>query len=125
MVQLDLVAVLVRWPALLRGAGFTRALSAAAAVAGVGLGMACGWARASGPRALAAAVMDCVELIRNTPCIVPLFFIDVGLPSLGVKLSPEVAATIAMVVNLGAYAAEVVCAGIATTPQGQLDAAWR
>jgi polar amino acid transport system permease protein len=64
-----------------------------------------------------------VELIRNTPFIVQLFFIYFGLPSLGLKLSPEWAAIIAMVVNLGAYAAEIVRAGIEHTPRGQVEAA--
>ena len=59
-----------------------------------------------------------VELIRNTPFIVQLFFIFFGLPSLGVKLTPEVASVIAMVVNLGAYAAEIVRAGIEQHAQG-------
>ena len=123
MIQLDFMAVLDQWPALLKGAGFTLALSGTAALAGVGLGVACGWARASGPRPLAAAVATYVELIRNTPFIVQLFFIYFGLPSLGVKLSPELASVLAMVVNLGAYAAEIVRAGIENTPQGQLEAA--
>lgn len=123
MIQLDFVAVLEQWPALLRGAGFTLGLSAVAALLGVGLGVACGWARAWGPRPLAAVVSVYVELIRNTPFIVQLFFIYFGLPSLGVKLSPEVASVIAMVVNLGAYAAEIVRAGIENTPRGQIEAA--
>lgn len=42
MIQFDFMAVLDQWPALVKGAGFTLALSAKAAVAGVGLGMACG-----------------------------------------------------------------------------------
>jgi polar amino acid transport system permease protein len=63
-----------------------------------------------------------VELIRNTPFIVQLFFIFFGLPSLGVRLSPEVASVLAMVINLGAYAAEIVRAGIESTPRGQVEA---
>ncbi len=123
MIQFDFGAVLSQWPALARGAGFTLALSGAAAVLGVGLGIVCGWVRANGPRPLAAAVAVYVELIRNTPFIVQLFFIYFGLPSLGLKLSPEVASVIAMVINLGAYAAEIVRAGIDNTPQGQIEAA--
>jgi len=123
MIQLDFLAVLAEWPALLRGAAFTLALSAVAALLGVGLGIACGWARALGPRALARVVAVYVELVRNTPFIVQLFFIFFGLPSLGVKLTPEVASVIAMVVNLGAYAAEIVRAGIDNTPRGQVEAA--
>ena len=93
------------------------------AVLGMGLGVCCGWARSLGPRWLAAIVSVYVELIRNTPFIVQLFFIFFGLPSIGVKLSPEVASIIAMVVNLGAYAAEIVRAGIDNTPRGQIEAA--
>ncbi|MBL8301993.1 MAG: amino acid ABC transporter permease [Ideonella sp.] len=123
MIQFDFAAVLVQWPALLRGAAFTLLLSAVAAVIGVVLGIACGWARVHGPRAVAWVVAAYVELVRNTPFIVQLFFIFFGLPSLGVKLSPEVASVIAMVVNLGAYAAEIVRAGIEGTPRGQIEAA--
>lgn len=123
MVTLDFGAVLAEWPALLRGAAFTLGLTAASAVLGVGLGVACGWARAWGPAWLRTLVGVYVELIRNTPFIVQLFFIFFGLPSLGVKLTPELASVIAMVVNLGAYAAEIARAGIEGTPKGQLEAA--
>ena len=37
--------------------------------------------------------------------------------------SPEIASVIAMVVNLGAYAAEIARAGIEGTPRGQIEAA--
>ena len=40
-----------------------------------------------------------------------LFFVFFGLPAAGVK-PPEIASIIAMVVNLGAYAAEIVRAGL-------------
>ena len=123
MITLDFGAVLSEWPALLRGAGFTLALSAVAAAGGLALGVACGWARAWGPKPLAAAVGVYVELIRNTPFIVQLFFIYFGLPSLGIKFTPEFASVLAMVINLGAYAAEIVRAGIMGTPRGQIEAA--
>ncbi len=64
-----------------------------------------------------------MELIRNTPFIVQLFFIFFGLPAAGFKLSPEVASIIAMVMNLGAYATEIIRAGIEATPRGQIEAA--
>lgn len=120
---LDFGAVLAEWPALLRGAAFTLLLSALAAAGGLLLGVACGWARAWGPKPLQHAVGVYVELIRNTPFIVQLFFIFFGLPSLGVKLTPEIASVLAMVINLGAYAAEIVRAGIEGTPKGQIEAA--
>ncbi len=123
MVALDFGAVLAEWPLLAKGAAFTLGLTVVSAVLGVALGVACGWARANGPAALRAAVGVYVELIRNTPFIVQLFFIFFGLPSMGVKLSPEVASIIAMVLNLGAYATEIMRAGIEATPRGQIEAA--
>ena len=122
MVSLDFAAVLVDWPLLLRGVAVTVVLTAVSAVAGVAVGVLCGWARAWGPTCLARVVAVYVELVRNTPFIVQLFFIFFGLPSLGVRLSPEWASVIAMVINLGAYAAEIVRAGIEATPRGQVEA---
>ena len=123
MVSLDFGAVLAEWPLLLRGLVATAVLTAVSAVVGVALGVACAWARSWGPRPLAMAVAAYVELIRNTPFIVQLFFLFFGLPSLGVRLSPEAASVLAMVINLGAYAAEIVRAGIDNTPRGQIEAA--
>jgi polar amino acid transport system permease protein len=123
MITLDFGAVLSQWPQLLRGAAFTVGLTAVSAVLGVSLGVACGWARAWGPAWLKWIAGAYVELIRNTPFIVQLFFVFFGLPSLGVKLTPEIASVIAMVINLGAYAAEIARAGIEGTPRGQIEAA--
>ena len=64
-----------------------------------------------------------VELIRNTPFIVQLFFVFFGLPSLGVQLNAWEAGLIAMVVNLAAYSTEIIRAGIDATPKGQIEAA--
>lgn len=123
MITLDFPAVLAEWPLLLRGAAFTLGLTAVAAVLGLALGVACAWARAWGPAPLRLLAGGYVELIRNTPFIVQLFFVFFGLPSLGLRLSPEVASILAMVINLGAYAAEIVRAGIDGTPRGQIEAA--
>ena len=123
MIQLDFAAVLVDWPLLVRGALFTLGLTAVATVLGVALGIACARARTHGPAWLRALAAAYVELIRNTPFIVQLFFIFFGLPSLGLRLSSEMASIIAMTLNLGAYAAEIVRAGIENTPRGQLEAA--
>jgi polar amino acid transport system permease protein len=45
-----------------------------------------------------------------------------ALPSIGLRWSPYTAALTAMVVNLGAYAAEIVRAGIESIPKGQIEA---
>jgi polar amino acid transport system permease protein len=73
-----------------------------------------GWAR--------QLVATYVELIRNTPFLVQLFFIYFGLPSLGLRLNPVAAAIVAMTVNLAAYGIEIVGAGIDAVSKGQREA---
>lgn len=122
-IELDFLAVLAQWPLLLHGVAWTLGLTAISAVLGLALGVACGWTRSSGPVWLRWVVGAYVELIRNTPFIVQLFFVFFGLPAAGVKLTPEIASVIAMVINLGAYSAEIIRAGIEATPKGQFEAA--
>jgi polar amino acid transport system permease protein len=123
MIELDFGAVLEQWPLLVHGALLTLALTAISTIVGIALGIACAWVRVNGAGPARLLVASYVELVRNTPFIVQLFFIFFGLPSLGVKLTPEIASVIAMVVNLGAYSAEIVRAGIEATPRGQVEAA--
>ena len=122
-IEFDFAAVLSEWPLLLRGVAWTIGLTAVGTVLGMIVGTFCAWARADGPKWLRAIVGTYVELIRNTPFIVQLFFIFFGLPAAGVKLTPEVASVIAMVLNLGAYSTEIIRAGIEATPKGQIEAA--
>lgn len=122
-VELDFAAVWADWPMLLEGVAWTLGLTAVSAVVGVLVGVACAWARHEGPPWLRWPAGAYVELIRNTPFIVQLFFVFFGLPALGLRLSPEVSSVLAMVINLGAYSTEIVRAGLRATPRGQLDAA--
>ncbi len=107
---------------LLRGTLLTLRLSAETMLLGLVLGVLGAWAKTSPLRLLRGAVQVYVELIRNTPFLVQLFLIYLGLPSIGLRFSPDGAALLAMVVNLGAYATEIVRAGIEAVPRGQIEA---
>ena len=63
-----------------------------------------------------------VEVIRNTPLIVQLFLIFFGLPSLGLKLDVITASVLALTINLAAYTAEIVRAGLESIPKSQIEA---
>jgi polar amino acid transport system permease protein len=115
--------VVDHWPELLDGALLTIRLSAMAMVLGLGIAVVCAYARTTGPRPVRCLIAVYVEIIRNTPFLVQIFLIYFSLPSLGIRLDANEAALVAMVANLGAYATEIVRAGIDAVPQGQIEAA--
>lgn len=109
-------------PVIARGVAVTVELIVVGGALGTGLGIACAWARTLGPKWLRPMVSAYVELIRNTPFLIQLFFIFFGLPAAGFSLTEMQAAILAMVINLGAYACEIIRAGIEATPRGQFEA---
>src|SRR5690606_10338253 len=67
------------------------------------------------------AVKLYVELARNTPLLIQLFFVYFALPSLGLKISGFAAAIITMTFMGGAYLTEVLRAGVEAVPRAQLE----
>ncbi len=114
--------VLAEWPRLLDGLLLTLGLSAAGIALGTALGIGLAVVRATGPRPVAALVAGYVEVIRNTPFLIQLFIIFFGLPPLGLRLSAPEAALLALTINLGAYATEIVRAGIESVHPSQIEA---
>ncbi|ETX12399.1 polar amino acid ABC transporter permease [Marinomonas ushuaiensis DSM 15871] len=92
-------------------------------ILGIAVGTSCASIRQYGNKTSQRVVSIYVELIRNTPFIVQLFFIFFGLPALGVRLSPWEASMIALTINLGAYSTEIIRAGLASISKGQIEAA--
>jgi polar amino acid transport system permease protein len=115
-------AVLAAWPLLLKGTWITIQLSLTATVLGLAVAIVCAWIKTSGPKGLRFVVNAYIELVRNTPFLVQLFFFFFALPALGLRWSAYAAALVAMVVNLGAYATEIIRAGIESIPHGQVEA---
>lgn len=111
------------WPALLEGLWTTIMLTTLATVGGVALGILGAALRSGKPGFFGHVWGAYVELIRNTPFVVQLFFIVFGLPGIGLKLTAGQAALIAMLINLGAYSTEIIRAGIQVAPKGQWEAA--
>jgi polar amino acid transport system permease protein len=114
--------LLREWPLLLDGLLLTLRLSVVAMILGVLLGCASAAGSVYGPKWVRGLVLGYVEAIRNTPFLVQLFLVFLGLPALGVRLSPNAAAALALTVNVGAYASEIFRAGIESVPHGQVEA---
>jgi polar amino acid transport system permease protein len=120
---LDFWPVAERWPALLGGIWMSLLLTAIGVAGGSALGIFGALARRSRLRPLRWMMRGYVELFRNTPLLVQLFLIYLGLPTFGIRLSPLAAACLALVLNNAAYTTEIIRAGIAATPPGQVEAA--
>lgn len=110
------------WPLLLEGAWVTIQLSVMSMVFGLIIAVICAAAKINGNGLLRFLVNCYIEIIRNTPFIIQLFVFFFVFPSIGVKWSAHTAALLAMTVNLGAYASEIVRAGIESIPKGQVEA---
>jgi polar amino acid transport system permease protein len=114
--------VLATWPQLLEGTWITVKLSLSATALGLVVAIFGAWGKTAGPAWLRWIINIYIELIRNTPFLVQLFFFFFALPAVGLRWSPTTAALVAMVVNLGAYATEIIRAGIESIPKGLIEA---
>jgi polar amino acid transport system permease protein len=85
------------------------------------LGLFCAIAR-TGRSAAARVAGAYVEAIRNTPLLVQIFIVYFGLASIGIRFNAFTAAIAALVINVGAYTAEIVRAGIESVPRSQREA---
>jgi putative glutamine transport system permease protein len=72
---------------------------------------------------LSAVVGFVIDIIRNLPLLLIIFFTYFGLPELGIVTNPTVASIIALVVFEGAMLAEIVRSGIAAVDPGQMEGA--
>jgi len=63
-----------------------------------------------------------VEIIRNTPFLVQIYFIYFALPLVGLRLDPTPTAIVALGINGGAYAIEIIRGGVQSISRGQIEA---
>ncbi|MFV0632785.1 amino acid ABC transporter permease [Demequina sp.] len=91
---------------------------------GMVLAIAAALARLSRNRLLSGAARLYISVIRGTPLLVQLFVVFYGLPSVGLVIDTWPSAVIALSLNVGGYAAEVVRAAILSVDKGQWEAAY-
>ncbi|ANN66644.1 amino acid ABC transporter permease [Bordetella bronchialis] len=121
--SLDFSSLWPYWPVFLKGAWLTLKMTAVAIFFGVVLGTLVAFAKRSRYRLLSRACAVYIEAVRNTPFLVQIFLLFFGLASAGIRLPTFTAAVLAMIVNIGAYAAEIIRAGLESVPRGQIEAA--
>ena len=121
--KFDFAFLADKWPDFVAGAWLTIQLTVLSIALGFALGTLCALVRVYGGPVLRRLVGAYVEAIRNTPLLIQIFIVYFGLSSLGLKLSADVSAVIALTVNMGAYSTEIMRAGIQSIQRTQLEAA--
>ncbi|EBA07855.1 amino acid ABC transporter permease [Sagittula stellata] len=111
------------WDILVLGAARTIALTLLAIVVAAPLSILLGWALASGPRRGRWPINAYVEVFRNTPYMIHLFFIFFALPRFGIGLDPYGAAVASLCLMVAAFGTKIVESGLRATPPGQTEAA--
>lgn len=108
--------------ALAAGLLVTLEISLAALVLAFALGILIAALRAAPNRALRGIATTYVEVLRNIPLLVQVFFLFFALPSIGIKLEAFLCGVIGLGVYSSAFVAEAIRSGIAAVPKGQLEA---
>ncbi|MFK4826004.1 amino acid ABC transporter permease [Paenochrobactrum sp. BZR 588] len=110
------------WDALISGVYTTLTLALISAAIGIIIGIYGAYLIRGGSRPVRAFLQSYIEVIRNTPILIQIFIIFFGLPVLGIKLDPMIAASVALSLYFGAYSIEIIRSGIDSIPASQTEA---
>ena len=122
MIELNFQQIWKYQNLLVDGALLTLALTLIATLAGLVIGVAGAALLRNGPGPVRWVIRGYVEVIRNTPMLIQLFLIFFVLPSFGLKLPPTESAAVSLSLYFGAYATEIVRAGLDSIPRNQIEA---
>ncbi|MFT4000902.1 MAG: amino acid ABC transporter permease [Rhizobium sp.] len=108
---------------LFEGALVTLGLTVFAMTAGLAIGFVIAVMRMSHYKLLSIPAYFYIWIFRGTPLLVQLIIIFTGLPQLGIKFTVIQSTLLGLALCEAAYLAEIVRAGIAAVPRGQVNAA--
>jgi glutamine transport system permease protein len=122
-VQFDWSVVWGALPHLLQGARLTVLIALTGLAGGLAIGVVVGLLRAFGNSALSTLSVAYVELIRGTPIVVQVMFIYFALPMVAdIRIDPLMAAILSIMINAGAYIAEIVRGAVISVSRGLKEA---
>lgn len=116
-------AVFARIDFILAGLAVTLGVSLATLAASFALGIGLALCRIAPQRLLRLGATVYIDVFRNTPFLVQLFFFYFGLPEIGVDVEPILCGIIALSLSTATHNAEVLRAGIEAVERGVVEAA--
>ncbi|AOV96479.1 glutamine ABC transporter permease GlnP [Edwardsiella hoshinae] len=121
--QFDWSAIWDAIPLLLEGAKLTLWISVLGLLGGLVIGLAAGFARAFGGWLSNHVALVFIELIRGTPIVVQVMFIYFALPMMmPLRIDPFTAAVTTIMINSGAYIAEITRGAVLSIHSGFREA---
>lgn len=120
--QFDFSPVIAGFPDLLWGCAGTMGLALAGMVLATIIGIGGVVLRDSPIPLVRWGVMTFVEIVRNTPFLVQIYFVFFALPLAGIRIDPTPTAIVALGLNGGAYAIEIIRGGVQAINKGQIEA---
>ena len=119
----DFSVIVKALPALLQGAKLTVFIALVGLLGGMLVGLVFGLMRAYGNPLLNTIGLIYIKLVRGTPIVVQVMFIYFALPVLAnVRVDPMTAAVTSIIINAGAYIAEIVRGAFLSVPKGLREA---
>jgi len=108
----------------LLGAGVTLFVSLLGAIFGLAVGLLLFFMREARWKPVRLLARLYISFVRGTPLLVQIFLVYYALPGLtGIDLRPFTAGVLALSLNSGAFAAEIIRGGLTRVSHGQYEAA--
>ena len=120
---LDTEFIIKYIPLYVKAAGLTISLGTIGIILSLVVGLICSLLQYFRIPGLRRVVSVYIELSRNTPLLVQLFFLYFGLPKMGIHLSSEVCAIIGLTFLGGSYMAEAFRSGMESVDKIQEESA--
>ncbi|MEE3650206.1 MULTISPECIES: glutamine ABC transporter permease GlnP [unclassified Brenneria] len=122
--QFDWSAIWPSLPLLLEGAKMTLLISVLGLLGGLVIGVIAGFSRAYGGWFSSRIALVFIEIIRGTPIVVQVMFIYFALPMIftSVRIDPFAAAVVTIMINSGAYIAEITRGSVLSIHNGFREA---
>ncbi len=121
--KLFFVPVFQRFGTLLDGLAVTVVIAVLAIVLSMLAGLALAFARRSSIGPVRWAAVAYIDVFRNTPFVVQLFFFYFGLPEIGILIDAFTTGVIALSLAAATSTAEVMRAGMDSVERGVIEAA--
>jgi polar amino acid transport system permease protein len=122
LADFNLRVILEYLPLFLTGLRSTFFISFVSIGLAIAIGILACACRISGIRLIKYPAIAYIEIIRSTPLLVQIYFLYFGLPTLGIIVPEIQTGILALMLNSGAYIAEIIRAGINSVEPGQIEA---